>query len=151
MRLLPTNLAHQFDALLDQKGIDDPDKATYLKWLRFYWDFCHQCHYEAYLSHNLPPFLEKLREQQQSDSQRNQARQAIACFYYLQPISTVTSGVLAPSENLTAVSRNPDGALSSIVVPSKAIVENTATSTIPSPIPASRESKRPSQPDSYNQ
>jgi integron integrase len=85
MRLLPAHLIHQFTALLDQMRLDGRDKATYLKWLRLYWDFCHQYHYDPYRSESLPSFLDKLREKGQSDPQRNQARQGIAWFYRLRP------------------------------------------------------------------
>lgn len=151
MRLLPTDLAHQFDVLLNPKGLDGRDKATDLKWLCFYWDFCHQYHYDVYRSESLPSFLDKLREQRQSDPQRNQARQAIAWFYRLQPIMTVTSSVLAPSENLVAVSRNSDAALKSVVLPLNTEIENATTSTTRSPILAPRDSKRPSHPDNHKQ
>jgi hypothetical protein len=152
MLLLPNDLAHQFSAFLDRKGISIPHKVDYLKWLRVYWDFCHQYHYNAYCTESLPPFLDKLREQRQSDSQWNQARQAIAWLHHLQPISTVTSDVLAPSKNLAAVRLNPDGALSSVVVPSNTIVENATTSTAArSQVLVQHGSKKPSQPDSYNQ
>jgi hypothetical protein len=151
MRLLPVNLAHQFDVLLDQKGLDVRNKAAYLKWLRFYWDFCHQYHYDPYRSESLSPFLDKLGEKWQSDPERNQARQAMTWFYCLQPISTVTSSVSVPSENLAAVSRNLDVALKSVVFPANTIAENATTSIIRSPILTQHDSRRPSQPDSYNQ
>jgi hypothetical protein len=151
MRLLPTDLAHQFDVLLDSKGLDGQDKATYLKWLRFYWDFCHQYHYDAYRSERLPSFLDKLRKKRQSHPQRNQAWLAITWFYHLQPILAATSGVLARSENLATVIRNSDGALRSVVVPSNTKVENAPTSATCSSILAQRDSKRPSHPDGYTQ
>jgi hypothetical protein len=151
MRLLLVDLAHQFNAFLGQKGIDGRDKATSLKWLRFYWGFCHQYHYDAYRSENLPPFLDKLREQQQSDYQQNQARQVMIWFYCLQPSLAATSGVLAPAGNLAAVSRNPDAALKPIALPSNPMVENATTSATLLPILAQCDSKRPSHPDSYKQ
>jgi hypothetical protein len=79
-------------------------------------------------SESLTPFLVKLLEKRQSDQQRNQARQTIAWFYRLQPILATTSGVLESSENLAAVSRNPDAALKSVVLSSNAIAENATTS-----------------------
>jgi hypothetical protein len=151
MRLLPADLIHQFTALLDQKRLDGRDKATCLKWLRFYWDFCHQYHYDACRSESLPPLLDKLREKRQSDPQRNQGQQAINWLYCLQPISTVTSGVLVPSENLVDISRNPDAALRSVVLSSNTMVKNTITLPPRPPVLAQCDSKRPSQPDSYNQ
>lgn len=93
--------------------------------------------------------LDKLREERQSDQQRNQARQTIAWFYRLQPILAATSGVLEHSENLATVSRNPDAALKPVVLSSNAIVEDATTSSPRSPIPVQRDNKRPLQLDSY--
>jgi hypothetical protein len=151
MRLLLTDLAHQYDALLSQIGTDGRGKAEHLKWLCFYWDFCHLYYYTPYRSENLPPLLDKLREKRQSDQQRNQARHVTIWFYCLQPIQTVTSGVLIRSDKLLAISRSLDATLRSVVLSSNAIVENTATSTACSPILSRCDSKRPNHPDSYKQ
>jgi integron integrase len=147
--LLPNELAHQISTLLDRKGVSSPNKEACLKWLRFYWDFCHKYHYDPYCTESLSPFLDKLREKRQSDPQRNQARQAMTWFYCLQSISDVNSGDLAASEKLATVIRNPDATLKSVVFPSNAIAESDTTSTPRSPILAQCDSQRPSQPDSY--
>ncbi|MGZ5009229.1 MAG: hypothetical protein ACXWE9_08240 [Methylobacter sp.] len=62
MRLLPTDLARQFDDLLARQKLYGPDKATYLKWLLFYWDFCRKYHHDPYRYESLPLFLTELRE-----------------------------------------------------------------------------------------
>jgi hypothetical protein len=59
MLLLPNDLAHQFSALLDREGISIPHKADYLKWLRFYWGFCHKYQYDLYFNESLSAFLGK--------------------------------------------------------------------------------------------
>jgi hypothetical protein len=149
--LLPNELAHQISTLLDRKVVSSPNKEACLKWLCFYWDFCHKYYYNIYYSESLSPFLDKLREKRQSGQQRNQARQAITWFYCLQPILTVTSSVLTPSEKLAIVSQNPDATLKPVVYPSNAITKNATTSITRSPILVQRDNKRPSQPDSYTQ
>jgi hypothetical protein len=151
MRLMSTDLAHQF-IVLDQQGLDGRDKADHLKWLRYYWDFCHQYyHYDAYRTESLPSFLEKLRKKRQSDPQRTQAKQAMTWFYRLPLILTVASSALIPSENLAAINQNPYAALRSVVLSSNATFENATTSSTCSPIPAPRDNKRPNHPDSYKQ
>lgn len=134
MHLLPTDLACKFDALLDRHKLYGRDKAAYLKWLRFYWDFCRKYHYDPYRSESLPPFLTKLREKRQSDQQLNQARQAVTWFYRLQLSSTATPNVAASSENLAAVSRSPVAPPKSAVLPLNAIAENAASSAVRSSI-----------------
>jgi hypothetical protein len=146
--LLPNELAHQITILLDRKGVSSPNKEVCLKWLRFYWDFCH---YNLYRTENLPPFLDKLREKWQSDRQRNQAQKAIAWFHHLQLCLVANPSVLGPSENLAALVRNPDTAPRSLVLSSNAISENATASTARSLILAQRDSKRPSYTDSYKQ
>jgi integron integrase len=100
-------------------------------------------------SESLSPFLDKLREKRQSYPQQNQARKAIAWFHHLQSISIITSDVLVISEKLEGVSRNPDAALKSIVLPSNTKVEN-APHVAPCPsILLQSDSKRTSQPHSH--
>lgn len=143
MHLLPTDLVRQFDALLDLQKLYGRDKAAYLKWLRFYWDFCSKYHHDPYRSESLPPFLTQLREKRQSDQQRNQARQAVTWFYRLQPSLPPTSNVAAPSENLTAVSRNLVAPPKSAVLPLNAIAENAASSAVRSSIQEQSNIKEP--------
>ncbi|WP_136807246.1 hypothetical protein [Desulfosediminicola flagellatus] len=45
-----------------------------MKWLRFYWDFCHKYGGKPEHAENLGKFLDTLTEKNQSRSQRNQAR-----------------------------------------------------------------------------
>jgi hypothetical protein len=101
-----------------------------LKWLRFYWGFCHKHHYDLYRTESLSPFLDKLRKKRQSDQQRNQARQAVTWFYRLQLSSAATPNVAAPSENYAAVSRSPVAPPKSAVLLLNAIAENAASSAV---------------------
>jgi len=77
---LPPDLAQQFSELLEGKRLSGPDKAAYLKWLRFYWDFCHKYLHNPHLTESLPPFLDNLRKKEQSEQQRNQAGKRLSGF-----------------------------------------------------------------------
>ncbi len=52
--------------------------------MRFYWDFCHKYHHEAFDGGSLSLFLRKLQEKKQSEQQQNQAKQAVSLFYEMQ-------------------------------------------------------------------
>ncbi|WP_045224652.1 hypothetical protein [Methyloterricola oryzae] len=42
MLTLPTELTRLYEALLAQHDVLAPQRPYYLKWLRYYWDFCHK-------------------------------------------------------------------------------------------------------------
>ena len=87
MLKLPTTLIQQFDNLLLDKSLPDKDRASYKKWLRFYWDFCHKYHHDAFHSDSLSLFLYKLEDKNQSVQQQNQAKQAILLFFNMRATS----------------------------------------------------------------
>jgi hypothetical protein len=81
MLTLPKELSQKFNDLLAGKSFPDEARASYLKWLRFYWDFCNKYQYDPYSSESLSWFLHKLVEKRQSEQQQKQARQSITMFY----------------------------------------------------------------------
>jgi hypothetical protein len=58
-------------------------KGAYLKWLRYYWDFCHKYHFSHEHRESLPHFLKKLQEKRQTQTQQEQAAYAISLYYEL--------------------------------------------------------------------
>lgn len=66
---------------MKDNGIPLSKERYYLKWLRFYWDFCHKYGEKPEHEGNLCKFIDKLTEKNQSESQRNQARHAIGLYY----------------------------------------------------------------------
>ncbi|MBS1212121.1 MAG: integrase family protein [Proteobacteria bacterium] len=61
MLALPTELVRLYESLLTQHGIQAPQHPYYLKWLRYYWDFCHKYALEPNNRESFLPFDEKLR------------------------------------------------------------------------------------------
>lgn len=118
---LPPDLAQQFSVLLEGNRLSGPNKAAYLKWLRFYWDFCHKYRHNPHLMESLPPFLDKLQEKGQSEQQRNQAQQAIKWFYCLRYGKAVSTGNAASTQTI-GVSR--ENQVLTIPAPGNAIREN---------------------------
>ena len=81
---MPDDILRQFVCLLNQKPTPERGYPFYLKWLQYYYDFCHKYHHEVTNRQSLPPFLEKLAHKEQLSQLRKQAEHAIMLFYELQ-------------------------------------------------------------------
>lgn len=81
MLTLPAELTRRYEALLTQHAIAGHHRPHYLKWLRYYWDFCHKYALEPTDRNSFPAFEAKLRARNQTDFQRQQAQQAISLYY----------------------------------------------------------------------
>lgn len=81
MRTLPTELIRLYETLLAQHGVLAQRRPYYLKWMRYYWVYCHKYALVPNDRNSFPPFDEKLRTKGQSDFQRQQAHQAIDLYY----------------------------------------------------------------------
>ena len=81
MQKIPDELSQNFTQILTDRKLPKPDQYFCIKWLRYYWDFCHKYHYNPFVSTSLPLFLGKLQEKKQSVQQQNQAKFAIGLFY----------------------------------------------------------------------
>ena len=108
MLKLPTALNQQFDNLLLNKSFSDKDKSFYKKWLRFYWDFCHKYHHDAFHSGSLPLFLQKLQDKNQSEQQQNQAKYAVSLFFEIrteskQPLTRNKNVSIPTQQNLNHI------------------------------------------------
>ncbi|MCI0666704.1 MAG: hypothetical protein L0Y38_12655 [Methylococcaceae bacterium] len=106
MLKLPVDLSQKFNELLTKKSFPDDAKASCLKWMRFYWDFCAKYHYDPFCSESLPGFLQKLVEKRQFEQQQKQAVRAITLFYRMQYGPTSSTDSTAPVNSLQAAVRN---------------------------------------------
>jgi hypothetical protein len=82
---IPPALQAEFVALLQSMAIPNNAYAPYLKWLRYYWDFCRKYRLPPTERDSLPRFLTKLQEKKQSQAQTQQAFQAVTLYY--QPVN----------------------------------------------------------------
>ena len=57
------------------------EQSSFLKWLRYYLDFCHKYGFEKTDTSNLPRFIEKLRSKKQNSGQQRRAFNAVQLFY----------------------------------------------------------------------
>jgi integron integrase len=78
----------QFEALLAQKEIPKRLHSEYLKWLRYYLDFCHKYDFEKSKKENLPHFIKKLKDKRQTSQQQRSATLAISIYYEIKPSKT---------------------------------------------------------------
>ena len=83
MRKIPAALNVQFNALLVKNEIPQRFRNYYLKWLRYYLDFCQRYRFSESNSQSLPSFIRKLKEKRQTDAQQKQAGEAIHIYYEL--------------------------------------------------------------------
>ena len=74
MRKIPTSTTTQFNALLNKNNIPKTYQNHYLKWLRYYLDFCHKYGFSESNSQSLPKFVRKLKEKRQTDAQQKQTK-----------------------------------------------------------------------------
>jgi hypothetical protein len=81
MLAVPLSLSQAFDAQLVQRNVPDQHRRDFQKWLRFYLDFCDKYDSKPELTASFAKFDEKLQSKGQSESQRQQARRAIAIYY----------------------------------------------------------------------
>jgi hypothetical protein len=87
MLIVPGALQKRFIGVLSEEGVQAAGQhGVYLKWLRYYLDFCQKYRFEEKQTESLAPFVRKLQEKRQSVMQLEQARKAIGLFFQ------VTSG-----------------------------------------------------------
>jgi integron integrase len=87
MKQIPQPTKVRYDALLDQHHIPKKFHPYYLKWLRYYLDFCRKYHFKESDKKSLPHFIKKLKAKKQTDQQQNQAVNAISLFHELEHVS----------------------------------------------------------------
>ena len=83
MHAPPQNVVSSFRTQLAAKQIGARYEPHYLKWLRYYWDFCVNNHLEPQEGTSLEPFIDKLSQKGQGAGLQSQARKAVRVFYEL--------------------------------------------------------------------
>jgi hypothetical protein len=81
MLSVPLPLSLAFEAQLVQRNVPDQQRRDFQKWFRFYLDFCNKYGLKPELTARFAAFDKKLQSKGQSESQRQQARRAIAIYY----------------------------------------------------------------------
>jgi hypothetical protein len=66
-----------FEARMARQQTPPAQRAVWLKWVRYYLDFCQKYGLSPRAEESLPPFLAKLTQKRQDASQRDQAARAV--------------------------------------------------------------------------
>ena len=81
MEQIPTKIQTLYVDFLKKNGFSSEEIPFYVKWLRFYFDFCNKYDHEKTDQKSLNGFILKLRQKNQTDRQIKQAKQSIFYFY----------------------------------------------------------------------
>lgn len=90
MRPIPPIVENQFKQLIQRNSIPVNQHRFFLKWLRFYLDFCHKYEFDKESLDSLNPFIEKLNAKRQPPSLRQQAANAVKLYYSMLQQSELT-------------------------------------------------------------
>ena len=81
---LPGHLVVRYQAYCRGCGINDSDRANYLKWLSFFLDYSEKYQITGEVETRILKFLNKLQEKKQGEDRLRQAHHAITlCFKML--------------------------------------------------------------------
>ena len=83
MDQIPTKIQNLYVDFLKKNELSSDEILSYLKWLRYYLDFCTKYNHPKSAPESLNIFITKLRQKNQTEKQINQARQSISLFYKL--------------------------------------------------------------------
>ena len=83
MFAIPTALRAQFEESLLEKAIPQKPHWFFIKWLRYYLDFCEKYDFPDAKKDSLAPFLRKLQEKKQTSVQQEQLRLRLRSRYIL--------------------------------------------------------------------
>lgn len=81
MLQISAGLANRFINYIGQQGIPTGQHRYYLKWLRYYLDFCHKYHFTQGTDMSLSGFLEKLEQKRQPEQLQKQAEAAVRLYF----------------------------------------------------------------------
>jgi len=81
MKNLPAVLIAALTKSMDAADVDLPVRADYMKWLRYYLDFCFKYRHPPREPDSLMPFLQKLSSKNQSGSLQEQAAASVKLYY----------------------------------------------------------------------
>jgi hypothetical protein len=81
MLQIPAQLANQFATYINQQGVPSRQHRYYVKWMRYYLDFCHKYQLDQGVGASLPAFLKKLEQKKQTIQLQKQAEHAVRLYF----------------------------------------------------------------------
>jgi len=98
---------------LKRNGIAADQQQTYVKWLRYFLDFCSKHLIVQDKMERLRLFTEKLHEKKQGDEQCRQATHAVTLYFEMQPYEPLTQQNRPVVDEPSSVILEPVSSLSS--------------------------------------
>ncbi len=77
---IPAHFISQYIKFIAERGVPPVGQQYYVKWLRYYLDFCQKCSFRQNAGESVAAFIEKLKEEKPADKQRAQAHHAISLY-----------------------------------------------------------------------
>lgn len=102
MHAIPPALQTRFIAHLKDSTVPPNLQAFYLKWLRYYLDFCEKYHFAHELGTSLRHFLVKLETKKQTPAQQRQAGHAVSLYYELLQSQAPIEVARSPQRTMTS-------------------------------------------------
>ncbi|MEA3428204.1 MAG: phage integrase N-terminal SAM-like domain-containing protein [Thermodesulfobacteriota bacterium] len=84
---IPADIHSAYTSFIEQRGVKAGQHRYYVKWLRYYLDFCHKYNVKQTAQVSLAAFTGKLKEKKQAENLRKQAYHAISLFYEMGHLS----------------------------------------------------------------
>ena len=78
---IPPDILNKYKHTLSQQSIPAQKRPYFIKWFRYYWDFCMKYNFNKNNPKSLPHFIKKLESKKQSPFNLEQASDAIFIFY----------------------------------------------------------------------
>ena len=98
---IPAQLLSRYTAFITHKDVAPSTQKYYVKWLRYYLDFCHKYSFAQADGESLSAFDAKLRGKKQNERQREQAHHAVSLYYGLLANSKTKAPIKYPHDNGT--------------------------------------------------
>ena len=98
MRRLAKELAHVFQKHMAVVKVPQAERTNYVKWLRYYLDFCAKYKHPPRDSDSLEPFLQKLASKNQGPQRQQQAAASIGLYYQIMQTWSSEQGADAGKE-----------------------------------------------------
>lgn len=81
MLQIPAQIITKFTTYITGQGIPIEKKGYYVKWVRYYLDFCHKYQFKQGTDVSLSAFLKKLGQKRQPPYLQKQAEQAVQLLF----------------------------------------------------------------------
>ena len=108
MLLIPKSVYAQYLNHLKLNGVAVDQYQNYVKWLRYFLDFCEKHVIAHDKIERLQLFVEKLREKKQGDEQCRQATHAVTLYFEMQPHEPLTPENIPVADEPSSVITEPN-------------------------------------------